>query len=103
MIYNTYRGGNIETDHHVILLIAEDVPKHFVFPNFVTPVTGTLRGVLDNETTPRDKIYLNGLGMIKGKSGGASMMLKTGMEVDQYYIVFNYSPPRPQKDLKYQY
>ena len=51
--------------------------------------------VLENETTPIDKISLNGLGMIKGKSRGASMMLKTGMEVDQYYIVFDYGPPRP--------
>ena len=41
--------------------------------------------------------------MTKGESGGASMMLKTGMEVVQYYTVFNYGPPRPQKDLNPQY
>ena len=51
----------------------EDVAKHF------SPVKGTLREVLYNDTTPRDIIYLNGLGMTKAKSGGASMMLKTGI------------------------
>ena len=38
--------------------------------------------------------------MKKGESGGVSMILKTGMEVSQYYTVFNYRPPIPQKDLK---
>ena len=27
------------------------------------------------------------------------MILKTGMELAQDYIVFNYGPPIPQKDL----
>ena len=76
--------------------------KNFAFPNFATPVPGTLKEVLDNDTTPRDKISLNGLEMKKGKYGGASMMLKTGMEVPQDYSFFNYRPPRPQKDLKSQ-
>ena len=31
------------------------------------------------------------------------MMLKTGMEVAQYYNVFNYGTPIPQKQLKPQY
>ena len=31
------------------------------------------------------------------------MMLKIGMEVPQYYTVFNYGTPRPQKDLNPQY
>ena len=84
-------------------MISEDVANHFVLTNFATPVSGTLRGVLYNETTPRDKISLNGLGTNKGKSGCAYMMLKTGMEVDQYYIVFKYVAPIPQKKLKYQY
>ena len=57
--------------------------------NFTTPVPGTLREVLDNDTTTRDKSYLNGLNMTKGESGGVSMMLKTGMEVAQHYNVFN--------------
>ena len=38
--------------------------------------------------------------MIKGESIGLSMMMKTGMQVFQYYTVFNYVPPRPQKYLK---
>ena len=83
--------------------MSEDVAKHFLFPNFTTPVPGTLREVLDNDNTPRDKIYLNGLGTTKGKSGGASMMPKIGIKVAQDDTVFNYGPPIPQKDLKYQY
>ena len=71
VIHNTYNGGNIETDHHVIGLIPEDAAKHFAFLNFTTPVPGMLREVLDNDTTLRDNISLNGLGMKKGKSGGA--------------------------------
>ena len=69
--------------------------KHFLKPNFTTPVPGTLREVLDNDITTREKIYLNGLGMTKGESGGIYMMMKTGMEVSQYYNVFNYGPPIP--------
>ena len=40
--------------------------------------------------------------MKKGESVGVSMILKTGMEVYQYYTVFNYRPPRPHKYLKSQ-
>ena len=76
--------------------------KHFAFLNLTTPVPGTLRGVLENDTTPGNKISLNGLGMKKYKSGGTSMMLKTGMELAQYYNIFNYVPPRPHKYLKSQ-
>ena len=43
----------------------EDMAKNFAFPNFATPVPGTLKEVLDNDTTPRDKISLNGLEMKK--------------------------------------
>ena len=82
--------------------MTEDMAKRLLLPNFTTPVPGTLRGVIENDTTPRDKISLNGLGIKKGKSGVASMMLKIVMEVAQYYNVFNYGPPRPQKDLKSQ-
>ena len=57
----------------------EGVSKHSSLPNFTTPVPGTLRGVLYNYTTTRDKNSLNGLGIIKGGSGGLSMMLKTVM------------------------
>ena len=77
----------------------EDLSKQFVFPNFATPVLGTLREVLDNDTTTKYKSYLNVLGMTKGESGGVFMMLKTGMEVAQDYTAFNYGPPRPQKYL----
>ena len=61
-----------------------------MFPNLIPPVSRTLRGVLENDTTKTDKIHLNGLGMTKGESGDVSMMLKTVMEVAQYYTVFNY-------------
>ena len=80
----------------------EDVEKHFNFPNLTTPVPGTLREVLNNDIAPREKISLNGLGMTRGKSWGLSMMMKIGLEVDQDYNVFNYGPPRLQKDLKTQ-
>ena len=66
-----------------------DVANHFAFPNFTTPVLGTVRGVLGNNITPREKFYLNGLGTIKGEYGGVSMVMKTGMEVSQCYTIFN--------------
>ena len=51
---------------------------------------------------PGDEISLNGLGMTKVKSGGLYIILRKGMEVAQYYTVFNYGPPIPHKDLKSQ-
>ena len=54
----------------------EDSEKHFVLPNFIISVSGTLRGVLDNNATTRDKSYLNDLGTKKGEPGGVSMILK---------------------------
>ena len=75
----------------------KDAESQFTFPNFTTPVPGTSRKVLDNDTTTRDKIYLNGLGMTKGKYIGVSMMMKEGMQVSQHYTVFKYGPPRTQK------
>ena len=74
----------------------EYVAKQFTFPNFATPVPGTLREVLDNDTTTREKSYLNGLGMIKVESGCVSMMLKTD------YTFFKDGPPIPQKYLNTQ-
>ena len=68
-----------------------------MLPNFTTPVSGTLREVLDNDTTTRDKIYLNGLGITIDESGGVSVILKTGMEVEKYYTVFNYEPQYHRK------
>ena len=79
VIRNTYYGGHIRTDHHVISSMPEDVSNHFVVPNLTIPVQGALRKVLDNDITPRDKIPLNGLVMTKGKYVGASKMVKTGM------------------------
>ena len=75
----------------------KDVENQLSFPNIDTSVPGTLREVLDNNTTTRDKSYLDGLGMKKGESGRVSMMVKTGMGVSKYYNIFNYRPPRPQK------
>ena len=31
----------------------EDVAKHFLFPNFTTPVPGTMREVIGNDTNAR--------------------------------------------------
>ena len=67
VIRNTYYGRNIETDHHVICSIPEDMANHFALPNFTTPIPGTLMEVLDNDIAPRDKISLNGLVMTKIK------------------------------------
>ena len=71
--------------------------NHFVLPNFTTPVSGTLREVLDNDNTTRDKIYLNGLGMTIEESGGISVIMKRRMEVDKYYSVFGYKPQYHRK------
>ena len=57
----------------------EDVSKNLVLPNSTTTIPGTLRGVLDNDIELRDKMSLNGLVITKGKAGGLSTMLKTGM------------------------
>ena len=76
VIHNTYYGGHIETGHHVICSMPEDVENHSVFPNLTTPVPGTLGEVLDNDTTTRDKRCHHGLGMTKGESGSVYMMLK---------------------------
>ena len=75
--------------------MSEDVANKFAFPNFTTPVSGTLREFLDKETTAREKPPLNCLGMKKLESGCVSMMLKTGMEVAQDYNFLKYVPPRP--------
>ena len=40
VIHNTYHSGHIESDHHVICLMSEDMANHFAFPNFTTPVPG---------------------------------------------------------------
>ena len=93
VIHNTYHGEHIKTNHHVICSMPEDMAKQFELSIFATPVLETVREFLENETTTRDKFPLNLLGMTKGKPRCASMMMKTGMEVSQYYTVFSYGPP----------
>ena len=73
----------------------EDMESHFEFPNFTTPIPGTLREVLYNDITPRDKISFNGSGMTKLKVEGLFMIMETGMEVAQYYTFLNYGRPSP--------
>ena len=63
--------------------------KNFALPNFTTTLLGTLGRVLDNDNITKEKSYLNGLGMTRGKYGGVFMMPKTVMEVNQDYTVFN--------------
>ena len=53
--------------------------KHFAFPKFTTPMTGTLKEIVDNYTTINSKISLNGLGLIKGLPASVFMVLSTGM------------------------
>ena len=103
VIHNTYHGVNVETYHPIICLIPEDVAKHFAFPNFATPVSGTLKEVLYNYTTTRDNIYLNGLEIKKVESVDVSMILKKGMEVAQDHNVFNHVTPIPHKEVNPQY
>ena len=68
--------------------------EYFAFPHFFTPVSGALGEVLDNETTTIDNIHLNGLRMTKVEFGGVSTVMKTLMEVAQYYTVLNYVPSK---------
>ena len=77
----------------------EDVANHFAFSNFAAPVSGTLREILDNDTTTRDKISLKVLDVTKGESVGVSTMLKILMKVAQEYTVFNYVPPKSQNNV----
>ena len=44
---------------------------------------------------------LNGLKVTKGQSISVFVMLKTGMEVAEYYTAFNYRPLISQKEAKY--
>ena len=54
----------------------EDVTNHFVFTKFTTPVSETLRKILDNDTTTRDKIPLKILRATKVESGSVAVMLE---------------------------
>ena len=77
IVHNTYHGGKIETYHHFICSMPEDISKHFALPNFTAPVSETLKEVIYNFTTTRDKFILNGLGVTKVKYGGVSVIMKT--------------------------
>ena len=82
-------------------MIPEDAAKQFALTKFNKPVSETFRGVLDKETTTGD----NPLQRIRGekfKSGGLAVTTKTGMKVAKHYTVYNYGPPRPHNNAKYQ-
>ena len=53
----------------------------FLFPKFSAPLSGTLREVLDNYTTTRDKIPIKSLEVTTFESVGVAIILKTGMKV----------------------
>ena len=59
-INNTYHGGNIENDHHIILSTPEDVVNNFTFPNLSTPGPGNLMKVMDNDTKKETDSHLTG-------------------------------------------
>ena len=79
LLHSTYPGGHTETYHRMICSMPEIFETQFSFPNFTAPGPGTLRELLDNQTTTRDNIFLDGLGMTKDESGSLSMILKIGM------------------------
>ena len=56
--------------------------------------------VIDNNTTTRDKMSLNELGVLKVQSISVSIIIKTGMEVEEDCIVFNHGSPRTQEEVK---
>ena len=63
-----------------------------MLPKFTASVSGTLREILENHTTTRDKTPLKGLGATEGESGGVSVMLEKRMKAAQQYTVFKYNP-----------
>ena len=58
------------------------------------------RGVLDNDTTTRYRMYLNGSGVKKLQSIRVYVILQTGMELAEYFTILNYAIPRPQNESK---
>ena len=76
VVHNTYHSGNIETYHHVMFLMTEEIENQIVFSAFTDPGPVTLRGVMENDTTTRDKISFNWLILKKDEFGSVSMMLK---------------------------
>ena len=102
MIHNTYHGRHIETDNQVIFLITEGLANYFLFPRFNASGPGTLKGVIDNDTTTRYNIFPQWVRDKKRKTRRAVYDAETEIEVAQYYTVLKYRPPRPHKDLKSQ-
>ena len=72
-----------------------------MFAKFITSGNGMLRKVLDNDTTTRNTISLNGLGVTKGQSTSVYVMLKTGMVLSEDHTIFNYGTTILHKGLKY--
>ena len=103
VIHNTYRDGNIETDHHIIFSMIDEVAKNFVFHKFTNPCPGNLMQGMDNNTTTRDIMSLNGLGITQVEAVSVSMMIKILMEVAEDCNVLIIGPPRPQKGVKSKY
>ena len=69
--------------------MSEDFANHFLLLNINTPVSGMLRGVLENYITTRNKSSRNWLGIIKSESGGITKILKKTMRVAEYYTDFD--------------
>ena len=98
-------GLSIVTSYHISQWVYHMI-YHKCFkvsppPKSTTPGSGTLREVLDNDTTTRDKMYLNGLGVKKSNSISLSMMLKKVIEMAEYCTVFNYGPQITQRRVKF--
>ena len=60
-----------------------------------------MREVLDNDTTTRYEIYLNGLGVKKVELIILSMILKTGIELSEDCNVFNSGSLIPHKGVRF--
>ena len=58
---------------------------------------------MENDTITRDKMSLNGLGMIIGPPVSISNMFEKGMEVEEDVTVLKYWPPIPQTVVRFKY
>ena len=74
-----------------------DVAKHFVSLKFTVSGLGTLREVIENATTTRCKMDLNGLESTKGQSISVNLIKKTGMEVEEYCTFLTYGTTKSYK------
>ena len=77
-------------------LMLEDADKYFSFPNYTTPVSGTLKEVPENDITTRYKISLNDFVITKDESGGVYTIFKLEWKwLDT--ILFQLHTQRPHK------